>query len=162
MAFQTSGSKILLSWKFPEFPIYQRGTNWYIWMGLVGGALIIYAIITANFLFAIILVLGALILFVRSHGQPRAIEFTITDMGLSVGETFYPYKEIKNFWIVYEPPEVKSLYIDLRSAFRPHLLIPLEDEDPVKIRKILLKYIVEDTDRDTEPLADQISRLLKM
>lgn len=154
--------QVLMSWKFPEYPIYQRSENWFFWMGLLGGFLILYSIFTANFLFAVIVVLIALIVFAQSHLSPSAITFEISESGLKLGEGFYPWREIQDFAILYHPPEVMKIYINFKSPWRPHLSVPLDNQDPVKVRKILVKYLPENLDQHTETFSDQFSRLLKM
>ena len=42
------------------------------------------------------------------------------------------------------------------------LSIPLEKQNPIKIRKILLKYIDEDLDKDEESFSEILGRRLKI
>lgn len=154
--------KVLVSWSFPEYPIYQRSVGWYLGMGLLGGFLVLYAVFTANFLFAVIIVLVALIIFVHSSNKPEIVNFEMTEDGIGLGESFYSHKNIKNFWLVYEPPEVKKLYFEFKSGWRPHLSVPLGNQDPVRLRKTLLQYLTEDLSRQHEPFSDQLGRLFKL
>ena len=124
--------------------------------------IILYSIFTANFLFAVIIVLIALIIFAQSHLSPIPIDFEISEDGLKLGDGFYPWREIKDFTILYQPPDVMKIYIDFKSNWRPHLSVPLDNQDPVKVRKILVKYLPENLERQAEPFSDQFSRLLKM
>ncbi|KKU49315.1 MAG: hypothetical protein UX68_C0001G0063, partial [Parcubacteria group bacterium GW2011_GWA2_46_9] len=71
-------------------------------------------------------------------------------------------KDLKSFWIIYEPPEVKMLYFDFKNAWRPRLPIPLQDENPIEVRRLLLKYLEEDLSRESEPTSDALSRLLRL
>ena len=153
--------QVYFSWSFPEFTKHQRDGGWYFWAGIVVVLLVIYSIVSANFLFGLITIIAALIvlMFHRSNEQ---VNFKITEDGISVNKKFYEYKKIKNFYIIYNPPEVKTLYFEPSSWFEPRIPIWLADEDPVKIREILLQYLDEDIDREDEPVSDQTSRIFKL
>ena len=153
--------EIFFSWKFFEFFQHQREKNWYIWFGLIVALLLLYSILTANLLFGLITIISALIIlmFQRSTNE---VEFQITEDGILVNKKFYDYKIIKNFYIIYEPPEVKILYFELKGFFSPRIPVSLENQDPVKIREVLQQYLEEDLDRDNEPISDQTSRMLKL
>ena len=53
--------EIFFSWEFPEYIKYSRTKWWYIGMGLLAGAIIIYALIVKNFLFALIIIMAGII-----------------------------------------------------------------------------------------------------
>jgi len=102
-----------------------------------------------------------LIIFLHSTKKPDKVSLAITEDGLEVGNNFYLYKEIKKFWIIYEPPDVKNLYFDFKGL-RPTLIIPLENKNPVQIRKILLDYLDEDLEKEDESLSEYLGRKLKI
>jgi hypothetical protein len=168
--------KTLIEWKFPEFIKPKRTKAWYFWAILIGGGLFIWAIITFNLLFALIILMSAIILLLHGKREPQELEFKITEDGFViasldwkerrgnpvVNERFYLYKKIKSFYIIYEPPQVKNLYFQFKSGLRPRLSIPLENQSPLKVRKILLKYLEEDLEKDSEPFSEQLGRILKL
>ena len=154
--------KTLISWEFPEYIKHERGRNWLIGAILIGGSLFVFVFFTANFLFGVILVIAAIIMFLHHRGEPDMINFSILEDGLELGEKFYAYKDIKNFWIIYEPPKVKSLYFDFKNVFRPRLNLPLENINPLKIRETLLNYLEEDLEQENEPPTDGLARWLKL
>lgn len=154
--------QIFASWSFPEFIQYKRGMGWYFVMTLVGLGLLIWAVLSGNFLFALIIILIAIIVVLHSRREPAKLLCQITEDGLEFSARFYEWKELKKFWIIYEPPEVKSLYLNFKGSLKPHLSIPLQDQDPVTIRKILLNYLEEDLSQEHESTSDQFSRWLKL
>ena len=153
---------IWVSWKFSEIPKYERTTFWWIFMSLVGLFLIFWGFKTRNFLFVFIIILVALIIVLWSKGEPLEIEFKITDLGIEVGSSFYEWSKIENFWIIYKPKEVKKLYFKLKGILPPSLSIPLEKENPVLVRRILLKFALEDLTKEEESFSDFISRTFKI
>lgn len=154
--------KTLASWQFPEFIKYQYTTGWYISFGIIFGLLLLYSILTANILFTLILLIAAGIIYMNRRRQPENIHFSITEEGIVLDEKLYEWPEIKNFWVIYEPPEVKTLYFDFKNFYLPRLPIPLQDQSPVRIREMLLDYIDEDIEREGEPISDNLSRNLRI
>lgn len=154
--------KTLVSWTFPEFVKYKRTIGWYIGIFIVLIAVLVYAIMTRSYLFLIFIILVVAIYYLRAKREPVMIKLNITEDGLEVGESFYHYKDIKSFWIIYEPPEVKMLYFDFKSGVRPRLAVFLENQNPLKVRKTLLDYLEEDLTKENESLTDGIMRMLKL
>lgn len=150
------------SWSIVEYPHHERGFWWYVVAALVGGALIVYALLTQNIMFAFIVIIFALILFILSRVPPRSVVVVINDEGIMVGSRKYRWKDIKTFWMVYEPPEVKNVYFEFDAGFHSRLGLALDDIDPVPLRAFLLQYILEDTEKTEEPWSDWLGRMLKI
>lgn len=154
--------KELIAWQFPEFSKQNYSRSWFIVYGAVLLGLLTYSIFTANILFIFILIIAAVIIYINRRREPENIRLRITEEGIILNEMLYEWIEIKNFWIAYEPPEVKNLYFEFKNLLLPRLPIPLQDKNPVEIRNILLDYIEEDIEREGEPISDNISRKLKL
>lgn len=153
--------EVFFNWKFPEFPKYHRDKSWYVWAVVVIVLLLLFSIFSGNLLFGLIVIMSALIILMFQRSDDE-VEFKITEDGISINQKFYNYQDIQNFFIIYEPPEVKTLYFEPKSIISPRIPVALEDQDPVKIRELLLQYLDEDLDREDEPVSDQTSRLFKL
>lgn len=151
-----------LSWEYSGYRRYERGRTWYVVMGLFGFGLLIYALLSANFLFALIIIMFGLITYLSSINRPEVMRVAITEEGVEIGEGFYRYRDITHFWFAYEPPDVKSLYLDFRDPWRSRAVVELEDMDPNEVRKVLGTFVVEDLTQDEEPISDTIGRILKI
>jgi len=151
-----------IEWAVPEYEQYSRGPYWYIIMSSLGIILVIYAVFTGNFLFALILILAGIIMFLQSHQVPRQIAFKVTETGIVLGRKFYSYNEFEEFYIFYNPPEVKMLFIQPISMMQPALRIPLLDQNPLEVKFALRQYISENTEKSEEPTADTLSRRFKI
>lgn len=149
-------------WLVDEFPRYDRGFFWYVFMTVAWVALLIYSVINANFLFALIIVMFALVMYLSNIRKANKIRFSVTDVGILVGETFYPYKDIKRYWFIYEPPEVKNLYFEFKSALSPRVSVDLGDMNPNEVRQVLNQFVYEDLNEDEEPISDFLARLFKL
>ncbi len=152
----------LLQWEIDEFPRVQRSRLWYVIASAVAVALIIYAVATADFLFAIIILMAGIIMLVSSFSKPNRIEIFVTTLGLAVGDRFYEFKNIRDFSIVYDPPHVKLLYVSFHSPLEPLLSIPLEETDPNDVRDFLGAFCAENLNRTSESLTDRLRRVYKL
>lgn len=156
-----SHGKEQLSWGIKEYHEHPRGMFWYFVAVVLAIALIIYAISVRNFLFAFIVIMFGVILITHNLRSPGDYQFAITELGIKFGQRFYPWKDIDQFWIAYEPPEVKTLYFEF-GGLRPRLPIPLEETDPNQVREILKEVLEEDTSKTEEPISDWLARVLKI
>ena len=162
MALEENRGKVLSQWSFPETVRHARGQAWFITMGIVAALLVIYAIVTMNFLFALIIVLAAAITMLHHYREPIVVACTLYELGVEVGHKFWSYKDLKKFWIIYEPPHVKKLYFIWQTAMKPILSVPLGDQNPLKVRELLGRYLEEDLEKEREPLTEGIARVLKL
>lgn len=156
-------------WEFAEYPQHRHSVMWYAVAGALAAALLVWATLSQNYLFGLIIVLGVFILFLHDARGPQRMGVAIAAEGIELGFREEPasrqllrWKDFQSFWIVYEPPDVKALYIHYKRFWSPHLMIPLEDQDPAKIRRTLKKYLEEDTARQHEPVADVLRRVLRL
>ena len=153
---------VIHQWTIQEYEQHQRSVRWYIIMITVGLLFVIYGLISNNFLFSLIIILAGIILFMQSYQKPAQVLFQITELGVVIGRKFYNFSELENFFIIYQPPEIKSLFFQTSNVVHPILSIPLLDENPVIVRETLLEFIDEDLDTEKEPLSATISRRWRM
>ena len=155
--------KKIISWSIPEYDKHEREKNWYIISAIVGLLFIIYSFFSGNFLFAAIIIIGALVIIIHDGQEPMAVDFIITDQGLIVGKKFYDYDVIKDFSIVYKPNQnIKNLYFEFKNVIKPRLSIPLKSMNPLPIRENLLKYLPEDLERTDQPLSEALAKMFKL
>ena len=151
-----------LEWEVDEYPAHQRSRFWYVIAAVLGVALIIYAVATANFLFAVIILMIGVITLLSSLVPPERVPVIITNTGVVVSDIYYDFQSIKDFSIAYDPPHVKNLYFEFHSAWHPLLTVSLEDIDPNQARELLLPYCLENLERVHENLTDVLRRLYKL
>ncbi len=154
---------ILMQWDFPEYIKYDRGPVWFAVATLVGGGLLIWAMIDGNFLFALMIILVAFIILTHHRSEPLTLHFTLYERGLQIGDAYYHHRDVEKFAVVYDPPFVKTLYIMPKNAvLRQEIPIPLKDQDPVDVRNILLDYLAEDLEREEENYYETLNRMFKL
>ena len=152
----------IYSWTVDEYERHERGPIWYAVSFIVGVSLVLYAMITQDFLFAIIIIMAGVIIGLSTLREPRRVLFQVTTRGVGLGGEFTPYKDLRSFWILYEPPQIKNLYVDFRNPITPHMKVPLEDQDPLAVRAALMEFLKEELAQEQEPLSDLLGRVLKL
>ena len=151
-----------IEWQFPEYNQYERSRVWYIAMLVLLGGLLIYSILTGNFLFAIILVLVVFISVLQRFQPPLTIVAGIDEKGLQIGKKNIPFRDLEKFWLVYDPPATKFLYVTFKKGLRDNLAIPLEDANPFDVRAALKEFLAEDLSMEKEDLNEQLERILRV
>jgi hypothetical protein len=148
----------LLHWRAPEYEKYERGKKWYLYVALVLLAIIGYAVYTDSPIMAITFVLIGVVGYIFLNRDPQTIDFAVTGDGIIAGREMYDFDAIKSFWIFYEPHDIKVVSLHTKSILMPFVHIPIHDEDPVEIRRVLLEYIPEA--KQDPSLVDTFERLI--
>jgi len=154
--------EVLFGWEINEYEQHERDKRWYILMGVLSFFLLLYAVLTANYLFALVLVLFGVILFLQDMKEPVRLPFAITETGIILGNRYYSFSELQNFWIIYDPPMVKNLYFSTNNVLKHRLSVPLMDSDPIPIRDYLLEFLEENLEEEEEPLSEKLARNFKL
>lgn len=150
--------EIIKEWTIQEYERHERGILWYAIMGGLGLFFVIYGVITSDFLFSLIIILFAIILFLQAHQEPKQILFQITELGVVVGNRFYSFSELESFFLIYNPPHVKTLFLEAKGTLKPMIRVPLLDMNPVEVKNVLRAYLPENFEREEEPLSDRAAR----
>src|SRR3990167_4049798 len=94
-----------------EFPHHAKNELWYIGIGLLLLVGVFASISTKNYLFALVVVAAGLALFRFTHLEPGNRKVEISPKGVSWGEGFWGYHQLKGFWIG-EVKDVVTVYIE--------------------------------------------------
>jgi hypothetical protein len=132
-----------LSWSAPEFDMVEQNKKRLSYAALVLLAIIIYATFTNNPIMAIVFVLIGIVAYMHLNKEPRILNFQIVPEGILAGKEIYEFENIRSFWIFYDPEYKKVISLHIKSYLTPFVHIPINKEDPVEIRRILLEYIPE-------------------
>ncbi len=164
-----------LQWQIEEYTKHKRSRNWYIIASLLALIALFFSFFTiqnwhfvflgvnSNFLFALIILLVAIIMIINDGQDPMLVDFKMDPEGITIGRRFYDYDEIKNFSVLYKPKDnIKNIYFEFRNSVHPRLSIPLNNMDALKVRNFLIKYLDENLERVNPPLSEQLTKLLKL
>ncbi|MFA5754316.1 MAG: hypothetical protein WC905_03125 [Patescibacteria group bacterium] len=164
-----------LRWQVPEYRKPERNRNWYIIAIIFAFICLFFCFFTlqswhlvflgmsSNFLFALIILVAAIIMIINESQPPIMVNFELGPEGVKIGRRFYDYDEIKNFSVLYKPREsVKNLYFEFKGSFRPRLSVPLRRQEALTVRNFLIRYLDEDLARTDPPVSEQLTKLLKL
>src|SRR3989344_5790671 len=123
-----------IQWNAPEYLHYPKGGWWYGIISLLALGIVGYFAYSRDFLTATLFLAlaGLLIFFARK--SPRNLEIELGPGGLKINAFRIPYHEIKTFWVVYEPPEIKTLNFETPAPLNRYLTLQRGNEDPVAIQ----------------------------
>jgi hypothetical protein len=159
--YVSSDQETLLEFTMPEFLQYSRGPLWYLVAAIVTLGLLIFGILTQSLTFVLALGATLAVYLLTHHHDPAALAVRITEQGVQVGNEFYPYVEIKDFAIFYDPPYLADVKLRLRRRFLHTVTLHLADQEPEAVRQALLRNLPCDTEA-RESLPDLITRALRL
>lgn len=139
----------------------KRTRNWYIGMAVFFSAIVAINIVIKLYMSAIVTVLLAILVLTTATRKNKKFKVRFLALGLEVMDNFFPWSEFEKFWILYEPPALKKLYLKRRNRVISEVIIELGDENPLKIRDLLLPLLAEDKSKE-ESKIDLVTRTLKL
>ena len=125
----------LLTWWAYEYPLKERGSDWFWSLGILTLSLFVTAILLKNFLFAVLILISGVLLVLFSLRKPRVVTFEIFDNGILIEKHMYLFKDLDAFFIDQTHPE--KLLLQSKRLLVPILALPLENTDPHHVREIM-------------------------
>ena len=151
--------KTHLKWTAPEFEYYNKNKQWFIITGVIAGILFLIAIFTKNFLFGLLIGMSYFLVMTYSTKEPKDIQISITPKGIMIENALYEFENLRSFWIFYNPPVIRELSLRSKKTIMPYIKISLGEENPVNIRRALIKYLPEK--KHKESTIDNLARNLR-
>lgn len=132
-----------IAWEAPSF--YFNPQKRYlalviIALALSGGGMLF---LKRDMLTAIFLLLSSLVLVLYSNKRPEISKITIDYRGVVVGDNIYEYKDLRSFWIHYDPGNIKELSFESRRWYLPYVKVSIENNSPIAIRSLLINFLPE-------------------
>jgi hypothetical protein len=148
-----------ISWQALEFKPHNKNPVWFICFGILSASLILYGFYSGNLLtVATFLIISIIALFFALQ-NPQPVTCQLKSTGIVVNRTFYPYRNIRKFWIIYGPQN-KTLNFETVAYLNSLISLQLGKQDPLAVKEYLKQYLQEDLDQQ-ETLTDIIGRKLK-
>lgn len=142
-----------LEWSALEYEEKDRSTDWFWALGIIVVTSSMAAIIFENYFFAVLLILGGVLLGIFAVKKPAMISYELNNQGLQIRTELFPYENIQSFWVQLdrnEEIEQKStLFIKSERFFAPIISIPIDHNRAEDIRSIFIsKNIPKEEMRD--------------
>jgi len=148
-----------ISWQAPEFRHYEKNMGWYV--TLIGITILIVGFfVIQQDLFAAITsgILGLVTIFFARQ-KPEIVPIELNGKGVYFGNVFFPYKQLKYFWVV-STPNHRTVNFHAATYINNVIILELEDQDPDEVHEFLSRYLPEHTET-SETLIQKISHKLK-
>ncbi len=120
-----------IAWVVHTHEHRERSVDWYWAIGLVALMGAVLAFFFGDFLFAVVIVLGAGSLLWLAARGPRTHWVRVDARGLSMDGTLYKWESITSFFVEPVEPAVGRrgrLLVTTSGLLHPQLVIPVEDE----------------------------------
>ncbi|HAT74113.1 MAG: hypothetical protein US30_C0006G0010 [Candidatus Moranbacteria bacterium GW2011_GWF2_36_839] len=160
MLIEKHSRDVRLHWRAPEFETFERDRKWYFYITAILIAIVAYAIFTNGLVMAITFILIGVVGYIYIEKDPRTLDFMLTRDGVVAGREIYDFDNIRSFWVFYEEDGLRVISLHTESYLAPFIHIPIHDQDPTEIRKILLEYIPEEEHKPG--MMDTLDRLLRL
>ncbi len=148
-----------LEWTAPEFEYYHKDKSWLAIVSLIAAGLFLWALLTKNIIFGLLIGLSYFTIIIYGLRKPAPVKLAITPRGVKINQTLYEFDNLKSFWIFYQPPQIREISLRSKKTIMPYIKVPLGEQNPVEVRKALLKYLPER--KHKESLIDNFARSLK-
>ncbi len=149
----------IYTWTTKEFDHHEKGTGWYMTLGIIALLMIGYEIFMHDWMAALTIAVAMLAIYFFSKQEPKEIEVLITGKGISVGDVYFPFHNIKRFWVVYHE-KAQQLHFETTAYLNRFVVIPLNGMDPSEVSEILKKHLPESTP-NRETVAQKLARRLR-
>ncbi len=114
------------------------------------GIAVLVQIFQKNIITTVFFGLLGVVILLNSGKKTKAADFEISPMGILAYGKFYAYRDISSFWIEYNSAlGIKELSLQLKKWYLPYLKIPIENQNPVQLRSVLIEFIPETEHQDT-------------
>ena len=142
-----------ISWTAPQYMHTEKTNDWYWIVGIIATTLALISIILGDTLFGIFIVVATFTLCLYASHPPELHTVKITDKGVQVDTTLYPYTSLESFWI-----EEKELHprILLKSEKKlsPYIVLLLGDVPAEEIREAFSQHLNEK--KHSEPFLEKL------
>lgn len=144
-----------IEWQAYDRAPQRNGPDWYWAVGIIALSVMVTSIVLNNILFAVLVVIATVVLFLRTLQKPRLIAYALTNRGLWSNKEFQPFTSLESFWVEEQEPK---LILKAKGLTTPLFVIPLENTDPQAARDFLGEYLPEVEQH--EPLSKRIMEYL--
>jgi hypothetical protein len=133
----------VLRWNAHEHEHVERSSDWFWALGIVALCAAVTSILFGDFLFALVIISGALVLALLARRPPHLAEFELSDKGIRIDDELHRYESVLAFWVEEDRGAGAQLLIDTTRWFSPNLVIPIEQIEPAAVRAYLKERVEE-------------------
>ncbi|HEY4475515.1 MAG TPA: hypothetical protein VJB92_02215 [Candidatus Paceibacterota bacterium] len=151
-----------IHWSAPEFHYYEKDAAWY-WLVIIGAIVLVgLALWQKNFLFAVFIIIAAILAITWGRKEPPMVDFILSEKGLDIGgKKFYSFESLEGFAIipVRTNEELNELLLKSKNRLSGWIRIIIAAQRADAIKALFRKRLPEVEYQET--LTEHISRWLK-
>lgn len=152
-----------LTWTALEYEERERTPDWFWALGIIVVTSSIASAIYENYFFAILLLLGGSLLGFFATKKPDTVSYELNDKGLKIRDRFYPYENIKSFYVQVDLKKEKNqkpiLFIHTERMFMPIITVPIEEELAEDIHTVMTTQNIPEVEMK-EHVSEKIMEVL--
>jgi hypothetical protein len=133
-----------VAWEAPEHYHNQKGGDWFLALAILTIAVVIAALLFANFLFALLIGLAGGAVALVSSRPPRIIPFEVSVRGIRIADELYPFTTLRSYYLDEDDPRGPQLLVMSAARFMPLLVLPIPEEYIDHIEEILESRLPEE------------------
>jgi hypothetical protein len=138
-----------ITWSALEYEEKERHPDWFWALGVIIFANSVTAIIFGNYFFAILLIVGGLLLGFFAIKKPDLVFYELNEKGLQIKDRIYPFENVKSFWVQKEGRP--TLFIRSERFLLPIISVPIENILIEKIHSFLLAKNIPEEEMKEHP-----------
>jgi hypothetical protein len=138
-----------IAWSALEYEEKERHPDWFWALGVIIFASSVTSIIFGNYFFAILLIVGGLLLGFFAIKKPDLIFYELNEKGLQIKDRIYPFENIKSFWVQKE--KTPTLFIRSERLLLPIISVPIEENLIEKIHSLMLVKNIPEEEMKEHP-----------
>lgn len=147
----------VITWEAPEHHHIEKGGDWFWVLGILALSGAVAAFFFRNYLFAILILVGAAAMALHTVKPPRVITFMVATRGVRVGERLYPFGSLESYRLDENGPQGPQLLLKSKQLSSPLIVIPVPEEEMDEVEE-LVKARLKEEDLE-EPLAHRVLEL---
>ena len=151
---------IKLEWDAPDREEFEHRLPYFLIVGIIAIALLVYSAFRKDLIGAIFLVVICIAFVFYKIQKPKNYHYALSNYGLSIDDKFYDYSEMHSFWVI-KTKDRQFLHVIFNKKYFPQLTINTSSIEIGIVRSVLHKYLPEQ-ENVSEPIVDKIVRLLKL
>ena len=153
--------KIFVEWMAPASQKTEKGLGWYVVMGMVVLAFVLYGLFSGEggWIISITFLVLAGAFYLTELKPVPVLRVSVTESGIRYGAKSFQYSDIKSFWIINDEG-LRSLHLKLYKGVPREISILIPQELNLSLlRDYLLLQLTEEEGRK-ESVSDQFIRNL--
>lgn len=133
-----------VTWEAPEHRHIENSSDWFWVLGIIALCGAVAAFFLGNFLFALVILLGAVVMALRAAKPPQIVSFMVGNRGVRAGEKLFPYSSLESYRVDEDDPFGPTLLLKAKQFHLPLIVMPIPEEYVDDIEDLLRDRLPED------------------